>query len=85
MKTIFNPIHIDKWETYFKGLLTENREHYLGGQENELEDMNEIEKGKINLGIEIIKMAIKSLKSNTSCVMGGVHAELLKSGTDMSY
>jgi hypothetical protein len=25
----FNPIPIDKWETYFKGLLTENRESYL--------------------------------------------------------
>jgi len=81
----FNPIPIDKWETYFKGLLTENRENYFGGQETELEDMNEIEKGKINLDIEIVKMAIKSLKSNTSCGVGGVPAELLKSGTDKLY
>ena len=29
----FNPIPIGKWETYFKGLLTENRECYLGEQE----------------------------------------------------
>jgi hypothetical protein len=62
----FNPIHIDKWEIYFKGLLTENRERYLGDQETELEDMNEIEMDKINLYIEIVKMTIKSLKSNTS-------------------
>jgi len=34
----------------------------LGGQETELEDMNEIENVKINLDIEIVKMAIKSLK-----------------------
>jgi len=56
----FNPIPIDKWETYFKGLLTENRERHLGDQETELEDMNEIEMDKINLDIEIVKMAIKS-------------------------
>jgi hypothetical protein len=31
----FNSIPIDKWETYFKGLLTENRERYLGDQETE--------------------------------------------------
>ena len=71
----FNPIPIDKWETYFKGLLTEYREHYLGRQETELEDMNEIEKCKINLYIQIVKMAIKSLKSNTSCGIAGVPAE----------
>ena len=52
----FNPIPIDKWEKYFKGLLTENRERYLGHQETELEDMNEIEMDKINLDIEIVKM-----------------------------
>jgi len=31
----FNPLPIGKWETYFKGLLTENRERYLGQQETE--------------------------------------------------
>ena len=81
----FNPTPIDKWETYFKGLLTENRERYLGNQETELEDMNGIEMDKINLGIEIDKMTIKSLKSNASCGVGGVHAELLKSGTENLY
>ena len=74
----FNPIPIDKWETYFKGLLTENREHYLGNQETELEDMNGIEMEKIYLDIEIVKMTIKSLKSNTSCGVGGVPAEFTK-------
>ena len=47
--------------------------------------MNEIEKGKINLDIEIVKMAIKSLKSNTSCGFGGVPAELPKSETGKLY
>ena len=37
---------------------------------------------KFNLDIEIIKMTIKSLKSNTSCGVGGVTAKLLKSGTE---
>ena len=46
-----NPIPIHKWETYFKGLLIENRERYLGDQKTELEDMNEIEMDKINLDI----------------------------------
>jgi hypothetical protein len=78
----FNPIPTDKWETYFKGLFTENRERYLGDQETELEDMNEIEMDKINLDIEIVKLTIKSLKSNTSSGVGGVPAELLKSGTE---
>ena len=32
---------------------------------------------KINLDIEMVKMTIKSLKSNTSCGVGGVPAELL--------
>jgi hypothetical protein len=57
----------------------------LGDQETELEDMNEIEMDKINLDLEIVKMTIKSLKSNTSCGVGGVHAELLKSGTVKLY
>ena len=34
---------------------------------------------KINLDIEIVKMTIKSLKSSTSCGVGGVSADLLKS------
>jgi hypothetical protein len=41
---------------HFTGLLSENREHYLGDQETELEDMNEREMDKINLDIEIVKM-----------------------------
>jgi hypothetical protein len=57
----------------------------LGDQETELEDMNEIEMDKINLDIEIVKMTIKSLKSNTSCGVGVVPAELLKSGTEKLY
>ena len=75
---------IGKWETYFKGLLTENRERYLREQEFEL-GLNEIGMDKINLDIEIVKMTIKSLKSNTSCGVAGVPAELLKSGTERLY
>jgi hypothetical protein len=70
---------------YFKGLLTENRKRYLGEQETEFEDMKETGMDKINLDIEIVKMTIKSLKSNTSYGVGGVLAELLKSGTEKSY
>jgi len=44
--------------------------------------MNEIEMDKINLDIEIVKMTVKSLKSKTSCGVGGVPAEFLKSGTE---
>jgi len=40
---------------------------------------------KINLDIGIVKMPLKSLKSNISCVVGGVLAELLKSGTENLY
>ena len=76
---------IEKWVTYFKRLLAENRERYLGDQETELEDMNEIEMDKIKLDIERVKMTIKSLKSNTSSGVGGVPAELLKSGTEKLY
>jgi hypothetical protein len=54
----------------------------LGDQEIDLEDINEREMDKINLDIEIVKMTIKSLKSNTSSGVGGVPAELLKSGTE---
>ena len=75
---------IEKWVTYFKRLLAENRERYLGDQETELEDMNEIEMDKINLDIEIVKMTIKSLKRNTSCGVG-VPSELLKTGTEKLY
>jgi alpha-amylase/alpha-mannosidase (GH57 family) len=63
----FNPIPIGKWETYFKELLTENRERYVGKQERELEDMDETGMDKIKLDINIAKMTIKSLKSNTLC------------------
>ena len=78
----FNPIPIGKWETYFKGRLMENRECYLREQENELEGMNDMGMDKINLYIEIVKMTVKSLKSNTSYGVGGVPAVLLKSGTE---
>jgi hypothetical protein len=81
----FNPIPIGKWESHFQRLLTENRECYLREQETELEGMNEIGMDKINLDIEIVKMTIKSLKSNASCGGGGVPAELLRSGTEKLY
>ena len=81
----FSPMPVGKWETYFKGLLTENRERYLGEQDTELEGMNEIGMYKINLDTEIAKMTVKSLKSSTSCGVGGVPAELLKSGTENLY
>ena len=67
----FNPIPIGKWETYFKGLLTENREGYLRKQDLEF-GLNEIGMDKFNLDIETVKMTIKSLKSNISCGVGGV-------------
>jgi len=66
----FNPIAIDKWETCFKGLLTENRERYLRKQDFEF-GWNEIGMDKFNSDIEIVKMTITSLKSNTSCGVGG--------------
>ena len=47
--------------------------------------MNKIEREKINLDIEIVKMTIKSLKCNPSCGVGGVPAELLKSETEKLY
>jgi hypothetical protein len=80
----FNLIPIGKWETYFKELLTENRERYVGQQDTELEDMNETGMDKIKLDINVVKMTIKSLKSTSSGV-GGVPAELLKSGTEKLY
>jgi hypothetical protein len=57
----------------------------LGDQETELEHMNEKEMDKINLYIEIVKMTIKTLKSKTSCGVGGVPAQLLKPGTEKLY
>jgi len=78
------PIPIGKWEIYFKRLLTENREGYLRKQEFEF-GSNEIGMDKFNLDIEIVKMTIKSLKSSTSCGVGGGPAELLKSGAERLY
>jgi len=77
----FNPIPIDKWETYFKVLLTENRELYLRKQEAGVEK-NELEMDNFDLDIKLVKMTIKSLKSNTSSEVGGVPTELLKLGTE---
>jgi hypothetical protein len=54
----------------------------LGEQETEFEDMKVTGMDKLNLDIEIVKMTIRSLKSNTSYGVGGVPAELLKSGTE---
>jgi hypothetical protein len=39
----------------------------------------------INFDIEIVKMTIKTIKSNTSCGVGGVPAELLKPGNEKFY
>ena len=74
-----------KLEAYLKGLLTENKERYLGEQETDWEAMNEILIDKINFDMEIFKMTVKSLKSNTSFGVGGVPAELLKLGTKKLY
>ena len=63
----FNPIF--KWETNFKGLLTESRERYLREQEIEL-GLNEVGMDNINLDIETVKPAIKFLKISTSCRFG---------------
>jgi len=57
----FNPIPIGKWEIYFKGLLTENRECYLRKQEFEF-GSKEIGMDKFNLDTEIVKMTQSSLK-----------------------
>jgi hypothetical protein len=57
----------------------------VGEQDTELEDMNETGMDKIKLDINVVKMTIKSLKSNTSCGVGGVPAELLKSGPEKLY
>ena len=65
----FNPIYIGKWETNFKGHLTENRERYLREQEIEL-GLNDVGMEKINLDIETVKTTIKFLKCNTSCGFG---------------
>jgi hypothetical protein len=57
----------------------------LGEQETELEGANQTGVDKINLDIEIVKRVIKSSKSNTSCGVGVVHAELIKSGFEKLY
>jgi hypothetical protein len=49
----------------------------LREQEIELEGVNEIGMDKITLDIETVKRVIKSSKSNTSCGVGVVHAELI--------
>ena len=59
-------------------------EQYLREQEFQL-SLKEIGMHKINLDTEIVKMTIKSLKTNTSCGVGGEPAELLKSGTERLY
>ena len=80
----YNPIYIGKWETYFKGLLKENSGRNLREQESEV-GLNEIGIDEINLDTEIVKMIIKFLKSNTSCGVGGVPVELLKSRIERLY
>ena len=57
----------------------------MGEQKREPEGMNEIGIDKINLDVEIVKMTIKSLKSNTTCGGGGVTAALLKEGAEKLY
>jgi len=61
--------------------LTENREPYLRKQEAGVEK-NEVEMDNFNLDIKLVNMTVTSLKSNTSSGVGGVPAELLKSGTE---
>jgi hypothetical protein len=48
-------------------------------------EVNEVEMDKINLYVKLVQMTIRSLKSNTSSGVGGVPAELLKSGTERLY
>jgi len=62
----------------------DDRERYLRKEDFEF-GLNEIGTDKLNLDIEIVIMTINSLKSNTSCGVGGVPAELLKPGTERLY
>jgi hypothetical protein len=54
----------------------------VGEQDTELEYTNETGMDNIKLDINVIKMTIKALKSNTSSGVGGVPAKLLQSGTE---
>jgi hypothetical protein len=47
--------------------------------------MNKTGMDKVKLDINVVKMTIKSLKSNTLSGVGGVPEELLKSGTEKLY
>ncbi|KAF2893115.1 hypothetical protein ILUMI_13058 [Ignelater luminosus] len=76
-KINFHLISTNKWEEYYKKLLTEERPAFM------------IEETQINIEgerLEImsgdIKKAINSLKNKKASGLGGIKAELIKNGTD---
>ena len=74
-----NYITLDKWENYFKSLLSEQRQEYLNPLEEETDPDSE---SHIELNLGVVTEAIKKLKNGRSSGPEGIPAELIKHGSN---
>ena len=87
MGPVLNPVsytHLDvykrqveRWEEHYKGLLTEDREKFLGDG-----TVVEVEGESIKVDIDTVAEAINKLKNRKAPGPGGIYAEMIKNGTD---
>jgi len=69
----------DRWVQYYQDLLAENRLEYEG---NKNISPTQMDGETVEVSEERVRKAVRELKNGKSCGPEGVHAEMLKHGTD---
>lgn len=82
-KEIISPITNEKWEQYFKDLLTENRTEFTN-KENNVIEIN-VESSPFRVTRKEVTDICRSLKNGKSPGPGDIPAELIKIGTEKLY
>lgn len=71
-----------EWENHYRTLLTEKRKEFTNNGEQIIE---RTEEEQIEIPLEEVRKAAKSMKNNKSAGPGGIAPEFIKYGTEMLY
>lgn len=82
-KDIISTITMDRWETYFKTLLTENRAEFKTNNKNE--EQIRVMTSPLRITVREVKEICKTLKNGKAAGPGEIPGELIKYGTEQLY